>query len=150
MMEMPDRPTVAIVNDDSSILEMLGLILGDEGYRVVACDRPDRAHTFIKESRPDLAIVDVRMPGAADWAAFDRLRADPDLAAIPCIVTSASVDLFGPRAAELARLGCETIAKPFDIDALLEAVQSLIGGADRTTASPAPPETERPRSKAGD
>ena len=130
--EIIRRPTVAIVNDDRSILDMLGLILGDEGYRVVACEHPDRAHAVIKASRPNLAIVDVRMHGAPDWHVLDVLKRDEETASIPVLVCSASTAEVRAAESRLRELGCESIEMPFDIDEILGRVRRLASSGPRS------------------
>ncbi len=58
---MPGSKTVVVVNDDRTMLGLIGEILLEEQYRVVTCDNVHRAHDTIKETMPDLAIVDVRI-----------------------------------------------------------------------------------------
>jgi DNA-binding response OmpR family regulator len=115
--------TIVVVNDDRSFLELMQEILEDESYSVMTADDSDQACRLIKETMPNLAILDVRMPGSPDWQVLDAIKRDLTTASLPVLVCSA----WELQAAEarLRRQGCDLLSMPFDIDALLEKVRQL-------------------------
>ena len=75
-------PTRVVVAEDEAIIRMdLRELLQEEGYEVVAeCGRGDEAVSLVREFRPDVALLDIKMPGmdgisAARAIAGDRLAA---------------------------------------------------------------------------
>ena len=116
---------VLVVEDDASIRTLLRYALEEEGYRV-ACARDGReALERVERDRPDAIVLDLQLP-VMDGAGFARAlarRTGGD--AIPVLVVSG--DYAAHRiAAELGAAGC--LAKPFELDALLEAVGRLAAG----------------------
>lgn len=125
------RATIALVNDDEDFLELLTELLESEGYRAT-CHVDGMAWTSLRRERPDLILLDLR-PQRRDetWALLERLRGDPALAALPIIVCSADYPFLQERAARLRGLGCATIAKPFDLDELLDLIATALAPSDR-------------------
>ena len=75
-------PTRVVVAEDEAIIRMdLRELLGEEGYDVVAeCGRGDEAVELVRTHQPDVALLDIKMPGldgisAAREIAADRLAA---------------------------------------------------------------------------
>ena len=52
---------IAIIDDDSDILDASSLVLTSKGYEVVTADNPDDGFKIVKEKNPDLIILDVMM-----------------------------------------------------------------------------------------
>ena len=121
--------TLVIVNDDVPLLTLMQEILREEGYRVVACPTARGAHPLIKDTMPDLAILDVRMRGAPHFQTLGLMRADPRTAAIPVLVCSGSAAELRGREAWLRDQGYELLRMPFHLDDLLGRVERLLGGA---------------------
>lgn len=118
------RARIAAINDDPAILELLRELLGvSEGYDVVTCTVGEQAHDFVKERRPDLILLDIRMGGEEiGWTVLERLTLDPETRPIPVIVSSAAVTRLAEHGSRLERYGVEVLPKPFDLDVLLEKV----------------------------
>jgi CheY-like chemotaxis protein len=123
--------TIIVANDDRSILEMMQQILedesygADESYRVMVSNDSDQACRLIKETLPDLAILDVRMPGSRHWQVLDAIKRDLATASVPVLVCSASVWEMQTAEVRLRTQGCDLLYMPFDIDLLLEKVSRL-------------------------
>src|SRR5688572_23456377 len=80
------RATVLVVDDSPEFLEVMRELLETDGYAVATCRWAEDAPTRIRQLRPDLLILDVRMLGVEDWTVVDQIKADPELAQIPCLV----------------------------------------------------------------
>lgn len=116
----PDRRApgpVLIVDDDPSILFMVRELLELEGYGVSTAATGEEALVRIAEDRPALVLLDMRMPRLDGWGVAAALKE-----------RGVSVPIVVVTAAENARLWSEEIgaagyvAKPFDVDDLLAAV----------------------------
>ncbi len=126
---MPDRtPIIAVINDDTAFLELMRELLEtEEGYRVQICREADRAYAFVKELRPDLVILDIRVGHEeGGWQILELLTLDPATRPIPVIVCSAALHSLAEHEPLLEQYGCQVLAKPFDLDALLTKVQSAL------------------------
>ena len=118
---------VLVVEDDQSIRELVVYALGDEGYEVDEALDGRSALDLIAQRRPDVIILDMKMPGMDGWE-FARIYRQRHGHQTPIIVFTAAADV-ATRAAEV---GAEAfVSKPFDLDALLERVATLAGGVAR-------------------
>jgi CheY-like chemotaxis protein len=120
------RQRVLIVEDDATIRDLVVLLLEGEGYEVREAANGQVALDVLSEWRPDLILLDLMMPVLDGWTFLTLQRAAPDLRPIPVIVMSAS------RRLQVAAddLGAAiTITKPFEIEAILAAVSSALGGS---------------------
>jgi CheY-like chemotaxis protein len=125
---MPDPPTIAVVNDDTTFLTLMCELLEEEGYRAVAWREGHNAYEMIKRERPDLVVLDIRMERPdVGWQLLEVLELDPATRPIPVIVCSADVVFLRAKAARLAALGCAVLEKPFDLDGLLALVAAGVG-----------------------
>lgn len=134
----PDRPLVAVLDDDAEFAEVLALLLEEEG---IASDRPavERGTDLadVLAGGPyDLAIVDVHGVAGDDLGIIERLRADERLAEMPILVCSADIQLLRDHASLLSSLpGVLALEKPFRLEVLSGALERLLAG---TSAPPAP------------
>ena len=88
------RARIALIDDDTTFLDLMrDLLESYEGYEVLVCKESDRAYQFVKDERPDLALVDIRLGGEeTGWTLIELLTLDPATRPIPLIVCSAAVD----------------------------------------------------------
>lgn len=124
---MPDT-TILIVDDEESILELLDMGLGREGFRVVAGRNGREALDLFRQESPDLVILDWMLPELDGLEVCRRLRAQ---SAVPILMLTARGDLDDKV------LGLETgaddyLPKPFKFKELLARVRALLrrAGAD--------------------
>lgn len=125
---MTDLPLIAVVNDDSTFLDLMHDLLSEAGYRAVIHKESDSAYELVKAEQPALVVLDIRMDHQeSGWQVLELLRLDPATAAIPVIVCSADAVALRAKAARLAELGCVPLEKPFDLDELLRLVEAALG-----------------------
>ncbi|HET7034486.1 MAG TPA: response regulator [Thermomicrobiaceae bacterium] len=110
---------VLVVDDDAAIRGLLGEVLRDEGYEVLEAADGAEGVALVRARRPDLVIMDLRMPLMNGIEAIKALRADPALAGLAILAMSAGTVLRA-EATQLPVNGL--IDKPFDLDALLAHV----------------------------
>ena len=117
--------TVLVADDDADILRVVEINLRLEGFEVVtARDGPDALAKAVAV-RPDLVLLDVRMPGIDGYTICAQLRADASLAAIPVIIVTAN---YGAAEGEAARrAGADDfLVKPFHPDMLLDMAKAML------------------------
>jgi CheY-like chemotaxis protein len=120
----PAAKTILIVDDEFGILEVVEYILADLGYSVVSALNGQDALARLKETVPDLIILDFMMPIMDGAALLKALRADSKYGSIPVVLTSAL-----PEASIRERCDGYNIflRKPYKTEKLLEAITGLLG-----------------------
>jgi len=119
---MKSSCTILVVDDDPRSLALLTGILSGEGYCVRPADSGELALASIAARRPELILLDIRMPGVDGFEVCRRLRQDADTRDIPIVFLSAASE--AEERVEGLRLGAvDFIAKPFSRDELLARVQ---------------------------
>jgi CheY-like chemotaxis protein len=138
MANPPPRARVAIINDDTTFLDLMRELLEEEeNYQVLICKEWDNAYEFVKEHQPDVIIQDIRIGGEErGWTILNLLTLDPQTRPIPVIVCSAAIESLHQHQDWLSRYGIKALPKPFDLDALLSTIEDALPG-DRTRSDPA-------------
>jgi two-component system chemotaxis response regulator CheY len=122
---MTRPPCILVVEDDDSIRDLVDLVLSGAGYEVLTATDGAAALQVVRTARPDLVLLDMRMPIMDGWEFARRYRARPEPHA-PIVVLTAARDA-AVRAAEIHANGY--LGKPFDVDELLLLVSRHAGTA---------------------
>jgi DNA-binding response OmpR family regulator len=118
----PRAPYVLVVDDDESIREIVSLILGDEGYEVGCATSAGHALALVEQRQPDLILLDLLLGDQRGPDFVERYRLLPDATA-PILILSGLPDVV-QHAARIGAAG--VIGKPFDLTALVEAVERTL------------------------
>jgi len=111
--------TILIVDDDSALLRLLGILLREEGYRVLAADSGEKALAMIAADKPNVVVTDLQMGGMDGIALFDAVRRTSPM--LPVIVLTAHGTI--PDAVAATRRGVfGYLTKPYDAEALLAEI----------------------------
>lgn len=129
---MSDQSSIVVVDDTPEILDLLAVVLADEGFDVICCDVAEQAVEVIADASPALVIVDLTMAGMQSWGLVDALTSDPRTRQTPFIVCSGAVQELRTAEARVRELGGAVLAKPFDLDDLTRMIRDLIQGGERT------------------
>jgi DNA-binding response OmpR family regulator len=106
---------------------MHDLLEQSEGYQVSTCKEADHAYEFIKDLRPDLVILDIRIGHQeTGWTILELLTLDPQTRPIPVIVCSAAISDLQAHQPMLDALGVDILAKPFDLEMLLNKITAAL------------------------
>jgi len=116
------KPKILIVDDDAGISALMGVILSREGFEVRQENRSFAALATAREFRPDLALLDVDMPGKDGGVVAAELEADPTLKKTPVIFVTSLVS----RSEAGKRGSRRFIAKPVIPSELVAAVQEAL------------------------
>jgi CheY-like chemotaxis protein len=112
------------VEDDESIRNVITDVLEDRGFRVVTAANGSVALDQVGHLEPDVVVLDLLMPVMHGWAFMEAYADRTGGRAIPIVVVSVNPAL--PRS--FNRFGVRTVvAKPFNIDELVEAVENALG-----------------------
>ncbi|MGH2740869.1 MAG: response regulator transcription factor [Actinomycetota bacterium] len=123
-MSKTKRARVLVADDDPSIVRLLQVNFGLEGFEVQSATHGEDVLPRAKAFSPEVIILDLMMPGIDGWEVCRRLQQDEDTAGIPVIFLSARAqDEDRKRSREL---GAEYVAKPFDPNALIDLVRRSV------------------------
>lgn len=126
-------PTIALVDDDRNILTSVSIALEAEGFRVQTYTDGSTALDGLRQTPPDLAIFDIKMPRMDGMELLRRLRQKSDMPVIFLTSKDEEIDeLFG------LKMGADDfIRKPFSQRLLVERVKAILRrAAPRDTTTP--------------
>jgi CheY-like chemotaxis protein len=119
------RQSILIVDDDRSQVEALSLRLQRQGFTTVLAHEGRHGLSLAREHRPDLVLLDLRLPDLDGFEVCGELVDSPETCHIPIIIVSGSDRPDVVRSARAA--GCEYfIGKPYDPNALLTLIQHAL------------------------
>jgi DNA-binding response OmpR family regulator len=122
MVLVMDYATLLLVDDDVDLLRLLCRRLERDGYEVLATEGGRHALLALERRLPDLAVVDIRMPGMDGFQVAEQIKKRGD---IPIIFLS-SVGDTGTRVEGIRRYAEDYIVKPFDYQELLARIQRVL------------------------
>ena len=132
---------VLVVDDDAALAEMLGIVLRGEGFEPTFVADGDKAMDVFRDTRPDLVLLDLMLPGSDGIDVCRQIRAESGIPIVMLTAKTDTVDIV---------LGLESgaddyIVKPFKSKELVARIRARL----RRTDEPARPDnTARPDSTA--
>jgi two-component system response regulator AtoC len=123
------QKTLLVADDDASIRSLLKQLLSDEGFNVLEASTGIEVVDKVKESSPDLVIMDVRMPELDGIEALARLKSTNPKTAV-LIMTAFGSSNAAIRAMELGAF--DYITKPFELDKISHSVKRVLDYQDLT------------------
>ena len=124
-------PRLLVIEDDATVREAIDASLRAEGYEVLALSDGSEFDAQLRSFRPDLVLLDVRLPEGPDGLALGRrLRSDSD---VPLVFLTAA-DELDDRLAGFRSGADDYLTKPFSVAELLARVEALLRRAGRLTS----------------
>ena len=121
---------VLMIDDESAQVEAMRVVLESAGHRVESAGTGSEGLSLARTVRPDLAIVDLLLPGEDGFALCEQLRADPGLQSMRILVLSALREKmqFGREAPDMEiHLDVDGyLEKPITNEELLNAVREVL------------------------
>jgi CheY-like chemotaxis protein len=121
------KPTILVVDDDPDLQKLIRTYFSLEGFHMrAALKRDDILIALRMQPMPDLVLLDVQLPDANGFEILARMRQHPVLKNMPVVMLTAE----DTREAVLKGLqgGADGyVTKPFEADALVKAVKSVLG-----------------------
>ena len=117
---------VLVVDDDLALAEMLGIVLHNEGLDVVHCADGSSALAVFRESRPDVVLLDVMLPGIDGIEVCRRIRAETG---IPIVMLTARTDTIDVVVG-LESGADDYVSKPFKPQELIARVRARLRRTD--------------------
>lgn len=120
-------PVIAVLDDDPGMQDLLRELLEEAGYAVRRVPVSPAAVAGLTAQRPALVVLDVSPYSAPDgWYVLDALCRTPATQEIPLIVWSTSLTALQDRVDALPTRRCRVVAKPFDVNELLNLMHTLV------------------------
>lgn len=112
--------TILIVEDDDEIRELLAEMLGEHGYAVRTASDGQEALSRMRDSPPNLLVLDLMMPNMDGWSVRAAMLEDPALAGVPVVVLSGAADV---RQASSGLGAVRVLTKPVKWSTFLQVVR---------------------------
>jgi two-component system response regulator MtrA len=117
---------VLVVDDDQALSEMLGIVLRAEGYDALFCDDGSKAQGIFKETKPDLVLLDLMLPGIDGIEVCKRIRAE---SGVPIVMLTARGDTLDVVKG-LESGADDYIVKPFKPKELVARIKARLRNED--------------------
>ncbi len=144
-IQSPGPATLLVIDDEPDNLRLAAEILLEQGLEMVSAADGASGLRLAAALRPDLILLDIRMPGLDGFQVCERLKADPATRSIPVIFLSA-LDQYADKARGFAVGGVDYVTKPCDTRELLLRVTNHLRlarlGPEPAAASPEIPPSD--------
>lgn len=118
--------TILIVDDEEDVVKVTTFRLKSLGYNVAIGVNGQEALNLIKEKRPDLVLLDLRLPVMDGRDVCKAVKADPELEDIPIVMFTASTQQISVQAKEAGADGF--LVKPFEQEQLIAVLDKFLKG----------------------
>jgi CheY-like chemotaxis protein len=126
---------ILVVEDNEDNIRLIDYLLKAHGYTPVLARDGDEGVRLAIENRPDLVLLDIRMPGMDGYEVAAALKAEPELAGMRVVAVTASA-MVGDRE-QIAAAGFDGyIDKPIDPETFIEQVERWLPEQARPQESP--------------
>lgn len=117
---------ILVIEDNHAILDVITLILQSEAYKVAGLNRTADVMGYIDEFQPDLLILDIMLPDGDGRELLTQIRMNEKTSKIPVLMISAKYTAQTIQHGAFKPNGF--LAKPFDIDELLDKIEGILAG----------------------
>ena len=134
---------IVIAEDEPDIRDLIRFTLQFAGYEVFAGSNGEEGYELAKQEKPDIVLMDVRMPKMTGYEACRKIKADPELKDTPVIFLSAK----GQEAEIQSGLDAgadEYLLKPFAPDQLTERIREMLAKRGKASGKTALHERDHP------
>jgi DNA-binding response OmpR family regulator len=119
--------TIIIIDDDRAIAQLTSIWVKAAGFSTIVSNDGSGGLDAIARHRPDLILLDIRMPEMDGFEVNRRLRRVPELARIPVIFLSAHAQ-EKTRQESVAAGGRCFLPKPYEAKVLVAAIRAVLDG----------------------
>ena len=121
---------ILIADDEPGVVKILGMRLKANGYQIIAAHDGAAAIELAHYEKPDLIILDIKMPGTDGYSVFEELKASADTMSIPIVFFSAlPPEQVQEKATQLGAEGF--VSKSADPDEILTKITEILGQLER-------------------
>ncbi|MFW6599413.1 MtrAB system response regulator MtrA [Microlunatus sp. Y2014] len=116
------KSRILVVDDDTSVAEMLSIVLRNEGFEPVWCAHGDRAVDTFREAKPDLVLLDLMLPGRDGVEICREIRSTSGVPIIMLTAKSDTIDVV----AGLEAGADDYVPKPFKTKELVARIRTRL------------------------
>ncbi len=120
------RGRVLIVDDDTALAEMLGIVLSSEGFEPTVCGDGDAALAAFRDTRPDLVLLDLMLPGRDGIEVCRQIRRESGVPIVMLTAKSDTIDVV----VGLESGADDYVVKPFKPKELVARVRARLRRSD--------------------
>ena len=124
-MVEPNR-RVIYIEDEQEMIDLVRLILSRKGFEVEGAGGGREGLEAVRQSPPDLVLLDLMMPDMDGWDVYQQMKADENTREIPVIVVTAKAQnidkVLGLHIAKVE----DYISKPFSPQELIDSVEKVL------------------------
>ena len=121
---------ILIVEDDESLVDLMEVVLKEDGFSTYAVNNADAALCLVKQIKFKMIILDINLVGTLNgWDVVKALKQDETTANIPIIISSVFENRAEPQTKDIN----EYLVKPFKLEELLHVVHKVMGGNVEST-----------------
>src|SRR5215208_1327314 len=122
---------ILMIDDHQPTLQIMSeFLLAEMDCQVEVCNGELEQIELIKRLHPSLVILDLLMPGLSGEQILELMKGDPEIAATPVLLWSASPVQLGRIKPELLQGRVDCLGKPFGLEELLQKIQQLQDATD--------------------
>lgn len=122
---LPAGARALVVEDDEQVALMLCYLLEEQGLACTEVPTAEEGWRIVEAEAPQVAIIDLRLPGRDGWWLVERIRGDAATWRLPIVVITGFLDRDVEARAQRDR--CECLGKPFDFAALAARIRAAAG-----------------------
>jgi two-component system, OmpR family, response regulator VicR len=123
---METKQRLLYIEDEQEMIELVRLILARRGFEVIGANGGREGLEAVRNTLPDLVLLDLMMPDMDGWDVYQQMKADEATQSIPVIVVTAkaqSIDkVLGLHIAKVD----DYISKPFSPNELVESIEKVL------------------------
>jgi two-component system response regulator VicR len=124
-MENTTVKRILCIEDEPEMIDLIRLILGRRGYEVLGAAGGIEGARLVRETLPDLVLLDLMMPDMDGWEVYQQMKADNSTRNIPVIVVTAKAqNIDKVLGLHIAKVD-DYIAKPFGPQELMDSVEKV-------------------------
>ena len=118
---------IMVVDDESSLLELVSALMEQEGYEVITAISGQECLEKLKTVKPDLILLDMMMPGMSGREVCEKIRGDPKTKDLKiAFLTVAKFSETGKETLTKMKV-LDYITKPFENEDLTRRVKKMLG-----------------------
>src|SRR5450759_1143564 len=119
------KPVVLIADEEHAIVDVMSMMLKARGFAVLSAYDGLEAMAAIKQHKPHLILLDLRMPNMDGYEVIKAVKFDPATADIPIVVMTAYH--FDESRIDILNLAAESLAKPLSMESIVDRVSEILG-----------------------
>ena len=129
-MENANKSSILYIEDDPEMIDLVSLILTRQGFQVTGAHGGREGLELVKQSQPDLILLDLMMPDIDGWDVYQQLKSAETTRDIPVIIiTAKSQKIDRVLGVQIAKVD-DYISKPFRPGELIESIKNILARID--------------------